>query len=544
MALLEEELIKGTSQHDVYLGNLRRSKSFKVLPHGHMVMLDSDQFNQMKSETENNFIYIRMLRKIVGGEKKIVPVCLQCNDRGKAEALIFGSSHILPDDTLEKELVRCKHEAVSRLLYDYEKVVEVETSAKKCAVLKNTKKVHIAACHDGKSFATIICRIGRQGTKGKCCSCKGARCGHENQWNKELKSSVLKTDAEKRNDEEEMSSFSDNDDEEDSLARQNDRKEKVERSKLKFPTTESTQKLFRQFESGYYDEKEFFVDENIQGQKCVEHGNEWSDDDPVEKGWWFSNNVKISHTSFVRQRERKIYYRKTEKCDCKKLYEGDEDFLIRIGGSFDLKNQTRSVHLISYSLLLEFTLHFLHNGQTMNSFYHAHFAKCKFKFGMEESQIMTLVCWKKAVGIFWQDILKLDINKMYTCDNCGSLPSTLVFDGIALGIQIKKVKEFKDKMQFILGRESATKLSGTTFQDRSFIKLKSNKDLLKECAKNQVWPMKDKDYLAPKADPGMQCFWQMIEKQDTTAPVPEGLLLLMSNLSTSTSTTNLFQVRI
>ena len=104
--------------------------------------------------------------------------------------------------------------------------------------------------------------------------------------------------------------------------------------------------------------------------------------------------------------------------------------------------------------------------------------------------------------------------------------------------------QFKDKMQFILGRESATKLSGTTFQDRSFIKLKSNKDLLKECAKNQVWPMKDKDYLAPKADPGMQCFWQMIEKQDTTAPVPEGLLLLMSNLSTSTSTTNLFQVRI
>ena len=61
---------------------------------------------------------------------------------------------------------------------------------------------------------------------------------------------MLKTDAEKRNNEEEMSSFSDNDDEEDSLARQNNRKEKVERSKLKFPTTESTQKLFRQFESG------------------------------------------------------------------------------------------------------------------------------------------------------------------------------------------------------------------------------------------------------------------------------------------------------
>ena len=88
MASLEEELIKGTLQYDVYLGNLRRSKSFKVLPHGHMVMLDSDQFNQMKSDTEHNFI--RILRKIVGGEKKILPLCLQCNDRGKAEDLIFG----------------------------------------------------------------------------------------------------------------------------------------------------------------------------------------------------------------------------------------------------------------------------------------------------------------------------------------------------------------------------------------------------------------------------------------------------------------------
>ena len=83
-------------------------------------------------------------------------------------------------------------------------------------------------------------------------------------------------------------------------------KERIERSRLKFPTTESTQTLFRQFESGYYDDKDDFVDENIEGQKCLEHGNEWSDDDPVENGWWFSNNIKISHKFCEAKRKENI----------------------------------------------------------------------------------------------------------------------------------------------------------------------------------------------------------------------------------------------
>ena len=397
-----------------------------------------------------------------------------------------------------------------------------------------------------KTFATVVCRLGRQGTKGKCWSCKGARCGHENQWNKELKASVLKTNVEKGFSTKETSSSSDNDDDEDSVTGLSHENDRIERCQLRFPTTESTQLLFRQYESGYYDDKEYFVDEKIEGQKCIKHGNEWSDVDPVEMDWWFSNNIKISHTSFVKQRERKIFYRKTDKCTCKKLYEGDEDFLIRVGGSHEpgTRARARPVHLISYSLLLDFTLQFLHNGQTINSFYHAHVAKSKLKFGIEESQIMTLVSWKYAVRIFWQEVLKLDLKKMYTCDNCGNLPSTLVLDGIALGVQIKKVKDFKEKMQFVLGRESEKILSGTKFVDRSFIKLKRNRDTLKESVENKVWPIRNTQIGegVQKVDPGMQMFWDMIENQDKNTPISEGLLLLMSNLSTSTSTTNLFQV--
>ena len=156
----------------------------------------------------------------------------------------------------------------------------------------------------------------------------------------------------------------------------------------------------------------------------------------------------------------------------------------------------------------------------------------------------NLFSWKKAVQIFWQEVLKLDLKKLFTCENCGNLPSTLVLDGIALGVQIKKVKAFKEKMQFVLGRESERTLSGTKFEDRSFIKLKSNKEILKESVENKTWPIKNKQIggRAQKADSGMQKFWQMIEKQDKTLPVSDGLLLLMTNLSTSTSTTNLFQV--
>ena len=83
-----------------------------------------------------------MLRKIIKGTKKILPVCLRCNDIGKREAIIFGSSHILPDDTLVNELVLCKHEAVSQLLYVYHEVLEVEDNLEKSAVLKHKKSSH------------------------------------------------------------------------------------------------------------------------------------------------------------------------------------------------------------------------------------------------------------------------------------------------------------------------------------------------------------------------------------------------------------------
>ena len=190
----------------------------------------------------------------------------------------------------------------------------------------------------------------------------------------------------------------------------------------------------------------------------------------------------------------------------------------------------------------------MENGQTINGFYNAYKAKCEKKFGMKSDDIISLKSWKLAVHIFWRDILKLDLLKSFSCDSCGDRHPTLVFDGIALGVQIKKVKSFKDKIRLVLGKRSEKKLGGIKFEDRTFIRLKKNKRLLEECVKRKVWPKDVIDHDLSQGEPrvaqndeGFDQFMTMIDQQDMNGPVPEGLLTLMANLATSCSTSNLFQ---
>ena len=51
------------------------------------------------------------------------------------------------------------------------------------------------------------------------------------------------------------------------------------------------------------------------------------------------------------------------------MYEGEEDFMVRIGGSTDKRSKNRPVTLISYGLLIDFTLDFMQNCQTISGFY-------------------------------------------------------------------------------------------------------------------------------------------------------------------------------
>ena len=195
--------------------------------------------------------------------------------------------------------------------------------------------------------------------------------------------------------------------------------------------------------------------------------NEWSREDPITQNWCFSDKIKLAHSSPVTKKDRKVYFRKTENetCDCRLLYKGDEDFLLRIGGSTEAKNHTKTVSLVSYGLLMDFTLEFMEHGQTITGFHKAYQAKCIRKFGRCIDELISLITWKRAVSEFWKDILKLDIKKSFTCQNCGSLPPTLVFDGVTLGIQVRKLKNSRIECNLSLGG-GARQYSREQFSDR------------------------------------------------------------------------------
>ena len=85
-----------------------------------------------------------------------------CNEEGKANAIIDGTSFSLPDDTIPNKLSKCKHEEVSKLLYTHDRVMDVESEPKNCTVIKDSDKVHIAASFCGKSYATIVLNLSKQ----------------------------------------------------------------------------------------------------------------------------------------------------------------------------------------------------------------------------------------------------------------------------------------------------------------------------------------------------------------------------------------------
>ena len=206
-------------------------------------------------------------------EKRLLPVCLHCNERGHAEAIINGTNTVLPDKTIENDLVKCKHEEVSKVLYTHQLVTEVESHSTNCTILKSNEKIHLSACYDGNSYATIACKLAWGSRKGKCSVCKGSKCKHQLTWNKELRSKVLK-----EVDGENVDEVDDDDDveeeEEEELIESMCNVNKENRARLKFPPTESTQVLFLKYETDFYDQKGKFGHMDYQPLR-KESGRNW-----------------------------------------------------------------------------------------------------------------------------------------------------------------------------------------------------------------------------------------------------------------------------
>ena len=98
-----------------------------------------------------------------------------------------------------------------------------------------------------------------------------------------------------------------------------------------------------------------------------------------------------------------------------------------------------------------------------------------------------------ALTIFLNSVLDIDKKDLLMCLICGPSPDTLVFDGIAMGFQSKKLKEWKKKNITGVPVSSEASLKGSKFQNfRMIIKLHKNRLILKQAADNREWPKVDK----------------------------------------------------
>ena len=178
------------------------------------------------------------------------------------------------------------------------------------------------------------------------------------------------------------------------------------------------------------------------------------------------------------------------------------------------------------------------------------------KYGMDEGKVISWKAWHAACVEYWTNILGIDDSKAFTCTNCGPRPNYLVVDGITMGIQTSVFNKYRDQMTTTTPHVSNATLEGSKFEDRMFIKKSSNRKILREAAKNCIWPVltgKDvendpefevgvKRKRDDSSDEGMLKFKTLMSKTDQTKPPTKGFRSILYNLSSSSSTVALLQV--
>ena len=130
-----------------------------------------------------------------------------------------------------------------------------------------------------------------------------------------------------------------------------------------------------------------------------------------------------------------------------------------------------------------------------------------------------------------------------------------MIDGIAMGLQVQELNKYKEEFCIDQRLESTVELEGSKYKSRMFIKLLSNRKILRKAAHDKVWPLlentqesdsSDPEFVLYKSetskDPGMDRFLRLLRSIDKTEKPGNGYLLLMKELSSYTSTLAMMQV--
>ena len=561
---MEDEILKGNSNtHRVYLGNLRQQSAFITLKKDFMCIRDCETNGTLRMASKETMVFMKLLKcEDEFGNKNHLPLCLRCNNTDKAKAIMNSVRRTTKiNEKFKKENIKaCIHSKVAELLFTSEISKKVDEEETNCKIVIDDYKKHLSISFDGKSHGLIFVNRAKKGNKGNCCKCKSIRCKHVQVWNKEMKREVIKdkeSDVISTEDENNRTSDEGNCNEENGPIGSN-----VLYPRLDYPYTLQTQEKLRKSDGSKFEDLVELVSTPEEDEKCI-HKHRWSMEDPCENDWIYSRNVKISHSTYVTQKERKLFYRKANgDCNCILLYDGKADMLLYSSHHSPQLTKAHTgrlgyrVNLVSISLLADFTNDFFKNGTTITGFYTGYRSKCITKYGMDEKDVIPMIAWKAACVKFLTEILTIDEKEAFQCIDCGPRPKVLVIDGIAMGIMKSELKKQEEEILKDLGTKSHTDIQGSNYNDRMFIKLSRNRKIIKNAAKEKTWPEtemagdsgSDLEYEVGEKrkkndhDRGMDQLNEFLKTVDKTSKPSRGIQILMENLSTSTSTVGMMQV--
>ena len=111
------------------------------------------------------------------------------------------------------------------------------------------------------------------------------------------------------------------------------------------------------------------------------------------------------------------------------------------------------------------------------------------KYGMKEYELISWRAWHSACNEFMNNIFDINQRETFSCISCGPRPEALVFDGIAMGLQVQELNKYKEEFCKDQRLESIVELQGSKYKSRMFIKLLSNRKILRKAAHEKVWPL-------------------------------------------------------
>ena len=160
-----------------------------------------------------------------------------------------------------------------------------------------------------------------------------------------------------------------------------------------------------------------------QSARC-KHGNHFAagvarDDWLVVKGSKKNPPVLITINAI---RQVNVYYRPTVgSCDCKQLYDGNEDAILNVCDNF----------LITHKLFLDFETMLQYNRITINGYVQAWNAACRLYVNC---YTMSVKLFNHAYCCFVQLCKPRIEENLFRCEKCEQAPrQTIVYDGIKMG---------------------------------------------------------------------------------------------------------------